>query len=308
MEAVLDIMLPYWGEPAYLYQAVHSVLTQDTDGWRLTVVDDHYPDAGVAEFFERLGDDRVRYLRNETNLGITDNYRRCLELVTADHMMFMGCDDIMLPGFVRTVRASLQAHPDVDIVQPGVQVIDEHGVTHGPLADRIKKVMTPARCGPATVSGEKLAVSLLHGDWLYWPSLVFRTESIRTSEFMDGFPLIQDLGIVLDMVARGATMLVLPQVCFSYRRHMASASSAKLMDGGRFAGEREFFARQAGIFDELGWPRARRAANAHVTSRAYALTLLPRALRSGNRDGIRTLLGHATARGDINNQQNRKQP
>lgn len=288
-------MLPFWGEPAYLYAAVDSILAQDTDGWRLTIVDDHYPDESVAEHFAALDDDRVRYLRNETNLGITDNYRKCLSLVTAEHMIFMGCDDIMAPNFVRTIQAALEKFPQADIIQPGCQVINEDGAVYQPLADVVKKQMTPKAPGGILVAGEALAVSLLHGDWLYWPSLVFRTESIRRAQFLDGYPLVQDLGIVLQMITQGARMVVLPEVVFSYRRHQASASSAKLMDGGRFAGERSFFALQADAMRQVGWRRAARAASAHLTSRAYALTLLPKALKSRSPKSIGTLLKHATA-------------
>jgi hypothetical protein len=44
--------------------AVRSVLEQDDPRWRLTVVDR----PGVPEWFAALGDDRVRYLRNERNV------------------------------------------------------------------------------------------------------------------------------------------------------------------------------------------------------------------------------------------------
>ncbi|MDY2668870.1 glycosyltransferase, partial [Schaalia hyovaginalis] len=79
----IDIMLPFWGEAAYLFDTVRAVLAQDSADWRLTVVDDCYPDPAVAEHFAALDDPRIVYIRNEQNLGITANYRRCLEMATA---------------------------------------------------------------------------------------------------------------------------------------------------------------------------------------------------------------------------------
>lgn len=296
MGRVLDVMLPFWGEPAYLYDAVDSILAQDSDQWRLTIVDDHYPDETVREHFEALDDPRVRYLRNEVNLGITDNYRKCLSLVESDYMMFMGCDDLMHPGYVRTIMDAIERFPQAEIIQPGCQVIDSNSRVYRPFADLAKRVLTPRSKRGVVVSGEQLASSLLHGDWLYWPSLVFRTEAIRKVEFLDGYPLVQDLGLVLDMIRQGARMAVLPEVVFSYRRHEASASSAKLLDGGRFAGERSFFALQAAKMGEVGWKRAAWAARLHLTSRGYALTLLPRAIKTKAVSSVGTLLHHATAR------------
>ena len=36
---MIDIMLPFWGEPRYLYETVEAVRGQTSDDWRLTVVD-----------------------------------------------------------------------------------------------------------------------------------------------------------------------------------------------------------------------------------------------------------------------------
>ena len=68
---MLDIMLPFWGEPRYLYETVEAVLNQTDERWHLTVVDDCYPDPDVPQYFKHLGHPRVVYIRNGKNLGIT---------------------------------------------------------------------------------------------------------------------------------------------------------------------------------------------------------------------------------------------
>lgn len=292
----LEIFVPFWGDPRMLVETVRSVQLQTVDTWTLTVVDDAYPDPGVAEFFAGLGDPRVTYLRNETNVGITDNYRRCLGLATGELVVLLGCDDLLLPHYVQTVLAAHAAFPEAAVIQPGVQVIDERGRVISTLVDEVKqKVTMPRGAGRRVVGGERLATSLLTADWMYWPSLVFRREVIVATPFRDGFPLIQDLAVVIDIVAAGGAMLIEPEVCFSYRRHTASASSATLLDGRRFAGERAYFALAAEQMDALGWRRAALAARAHLTSRAHALTLLPAALRSSGREGAAAMLRHAFA-------------
>ena len=124
---MLDIMLPFWGEPRYLYETVEAVLRQTDERWRLTVVDDCYPDPKVPEYFERLGHPQVTYIRNEENLGITANYERCIEMASADLVMLLGCDDIMQPDYVARVLTLHEKFPQADILQPGVQIIDSQG-------------------------------------------------------------------------------------------------------------------------------------------------------------------------------------
>lgn len=296
---MLEVFLPFWGDPDYLYEAVASVRAQTDPDWRLVVVDDHYPDPAVADFFARLDDPRVHYVRNDTNLGITDNYRRCLEMATQEWMVFFGCDDLMLPTYVETVRAAIaSAQPDVDVVSPGAMVVDGAGERSEPLVDRVKqRLFAPRVSAPRVLGGEELAVSLLRGNWTYWPSLAFRVEPVRRQGFIDDFPLIQDLALLVDLALTGSRMLVLPEVVFAYRRHAQSASSTTVADGGRFRGERDYFAIAARRCEQAGWPRAARAARVHLASRLYAVTQVPGALRSRSWESVRTLARHAATTG-----------
>jgi len=293
----LDILVPFWGDPEMLKTTVRSVLDQTSDDWLLTVVDDAYPDASVAEYFATIDDPRVTYVRNGANVGITENFRRCVELATQDRVVLVGCDDALLPRYVEVVLEADRLFPEVAVIQPGVQVIDEHGTVVRTLVDDVKQRLTrPRGRGRRVVQGERLAASLLRADWLYWPSLAIRRDALVRAGFRDGLAIIQDLAIVIDVVAAGGALLLEPEVCFSYRRHTASASSAKLLDGSRFVGELEYFTLAARQMDALGWRRAARAARHHVTSRLHALTLLPRALAARNLPAVGVLSAHVFGR------------
>jgi glycosyltransferase involved in cell wall biosynthesis len=289
----VDIMIPFWGEPELLYETVRSVQAQRNPDWVLTVVDDLYPDPSVEEWFAALDDPRIRYVRNERNLGITGNFRRCAQLATHEVVAIPGCDDVLMPNYVDVVLDAHRRHPEADIIQPGVQVIDGSGQVVRTLADSVKRLTTPRGTGSRLVGGERLAASLLQGDWLYWPSLAFRRETLGRADFRDGYPIIQDLALLIDLVLDGCTLLVEPEVCFSYRRHTTSASMAQLADGERFEGERDYFRLAAALMDERGWRRGGRAARLHALSRAHALTLLPSAVLARRGDAARVLLRHA---------------
>ena len=289
----LDIFVPYWGDPALLRETVASVLAQRNGDWLLTGVDEAYPDESVPAWFATLDDPRITYVRKERNEGITANYRTCVSMATQDAVVILGCDDVLLPDFVDVVLAARARFPQAAVVQPGVEVIDEHGRVVRPLADRVKQdVVRPRARAARLLGGEALAANLMHGDWLYWPSLVFRRDVLVRTPFQDDLPLIQDLALVMDMVLAGEQLVLEPTVCFRYRRHSASASSASLIDGRRFAGERTYFAHVAQRCEAQGWHRAARAARLAATSRLHALTLLPRAARTG-RGAVRTMLRHA---------------
>lgn len=290
-------MVPFWGDPQMLYETVRSVQAQTDSDWLLTVVDDAYPDESVAEYFAGLDDERITYVRQAVNVGITDNYRYCVSRATQELVVLLGCDDVMLPNYVEVVMAAHRAHPDVDVIQPGVQVVDQDGRVSKTLVDSVKqRISMPRADGPTVFRGEELAASLLRSNWMYWPSLAFRRDRLVATPFREDFPLIQDLALVVDMVMDGAALLVEPTLCFSYRRHSASASSATLLDGRRFEGERRYFRLAEELASERGWRRAAREARCHLTSRAHALTLIPTSIRANGTSGARALVHHVVSR------------
>lgn len=280
MEPSLDVLLPYYGDVDAMKLAVSSVQEQTHQNWRLVVVDDGYPDPEPARWFARIDDPRVSYQRNEFNLGANRNYRKCLDLAVAPLMTVMGADDVMLPEHLSVISSVFAAHPGATAVQPGVVVIDERGRPVRPIGDRMKSFYAPAGPYPIELSGQDLAVSLLRGNWTYFPALAWRTEAVRAVGFRIGLDVVQDLALLMDVALAGGTLVFDPRPTFHYRRHSAQDSTVRAIDGRRFTEEREFLQGEAKLLAQHGWDRAARVARWRVSSRLNALTLLPRAVRA----------------------------
>lgn len=272
--------------------AVQSVLRQTYRDFRLIVIDDGYPDDSIPGWFASLGDERVSYERNEHNLGANENYAKCLKRVVNELVVVMGADDVMLPNYLEWLVRQAGQHADVSIFQPGVVVIDENGAAVHGLVDLVKDVYRPRGKGTRVLSGEDLAVSLLRGDWMYFPSLGWRAEAICGIGFRQGYDVVQDLALAMDIAMAGGSLLVDSELAFMYRRHSASDSSVRALSGTRFDEERRFFENMAQETQALGWGRAARSARIHLSSRLHAGALLPQAIRSGHRTGMRNLSRH----------------
>ncbi len=293
-----DFMLPYYGDVQLMQDAVRSVLAQTDPDFRLVVIDDG-KEPGVPAWFEELGDKRVHYQRNEQNLGITKNFQKCVRLSEADHVVIMGCDDLLHPHYLETVREIIAANPGIGMVQPGVEVIDGDGNIAYGLADQTKRrLYAPKVKGRRVMGGEELAASVLRGNWLYFPSICWRGEALREVNFRDDYSVIQDLALVVDLLEAGERMVIdETTTVFKYRRHAVSESSVQAFSGTRFAEAERYFSAVAERMDARGWPKAARAARFHSASRLHAVTMLPGALRRGHREGLRTLTRHAFTAG-----------
>ena len=297
---VVDVMLPAYGDGPLLREAVASVLAQDGAGWRLEVSDDGPDDPALAQWFaelaDRTGPDRIRYHRNPVNLGINRNFQRCFDRATGDLAVLLGADDRMLPDYVRTVATVAARYPDAAWIQPGVRIIDGSGRHVLPLADRIKNVLRPTGGPGRVLGGEQLLASLLRGNWLYFPSVAFRRETVQKYGFRPGYDVVQDLDLYARMLFDGHHAVLLDHVCFEYRRHAASLSSTEAVSGGRFDEELACFAEIRQEARRRGWRRAARAASEHLTSRLHALALLPGPLRGGDFVLVRRMLRHGLGR------------
>lgn len=282
----IEILLPFYGDPALLRECVDSVLLQSDPRWLLTVVDDGYPDPAAAQWVLTLNDPRISYYRNETNLGANATYRRALELSQGEYVIMMGADDRLRPGFIGRVRAALEPG-DVDILQPGVTVIDDEGDVELPLADRVKRHLRPTSQRP---DHEVILRTLMVGNWTYFPSLVWRRTRVQ-SHPMSHYSVVQDLALVVDLVLGGATFAIDESIEFEYRRHRKSDSSVKALNGYRFSEEAAYYRAISHELHARGHRRAARAARSHWTSRLHALLLLPTSFRPGG--SPRHLLAHA---------------
>ena len=282
--AELDVMIPAYGDDALLREAVESVRGQSDPRWRLTVVDD-----GVAEgrsvdlkaWLESFGDVRVRYLPNPVRLGINRNFQRCVDEATADWVMLLGADDRLRPDLVARAHAVIAAHPTAAWIHTDAAVIDDAGLPVSPLADRVKaRTRLRAPGGARVVGGEELAASLLHGNWMYFPSCVFRRGFVREHGFREGYDIVLDLDLYLRMILGGGECVLLGEPGIEYRRHAASLSSSGAVDGTRLTEETAYFAEVAQELARRGWHRAARAARWHWTARAHGVAKLPGLLRA----------------------------
>ena len=294
MTAAIDVTLPYYGDVDLMKQAVLSVLRQSFTDWRLIVVDDGYPDPEPARWFAGLDDPRVSYQRNAENLGANGNYRKCLSLATAPLLVVMGADDVMLPRHLQVLSDVFAAYPGAAVVHTAVEVINEHGTVVRPLGDRMKSYYAPSSHHRTPLTGEDMAVSILRGNWTYFPSIGWRTEVISSIGFRSGLDVVQDLALLLDVAKGGNTLVFDPRLTFRYRRHSEQDSTVRALDGRRFDEERDFFAYEAASFDTLGWKRAARVARWHLSSRLNALSLLPRAVRATGWTAVGRLGRHVT--------------
>ena len=263
--AKIDILLPYWGDFDLAKQTVDSVLAQTSNDWSLFIADDCYSDDRLYNHCKKLNNPKITYFKHKKNIGITNNFNFCAKQAKNEFCVIIGCDDRLLPNFVETALKNIK---NADFYQPNVEIIDAESKKYLPLTDRVKRILRPKKSG--LYYGENLAASLCHGNWLYFPSIVWKSETIKKYQFDNKYKIAEDLALELTMIIDGAKLFVDNTTTFQYRRFDESLSSRE-KSGVRFSEEDTVYNDFADKFGSIGWKKAKRAAKARITSRLHRL-------------------------------------
>jgi glycosyltransferase involved in cell wall biosynthesis len=136
----VSVGLPVFNGEKYLKQSLDSLLGQNFQDFELIISDNASTD-GTAELCQAYAakDRRIRYYRNEFNVGAVPNYIRVFELSRGEFFKWCSHDDVCLRGFLSRCYETMEAAPpSVVLVYPQCQLIDEFGGVIGPAPDCIE--------------------------------------------------------------------------------------------------------------------------------------------------------------------------
>ncbi len=262
------IALPFFSNLEYLETALRSVVDQSDPHWTAIVVDDASPERGAEAVVAGIADSRVRYLRNERNLGISANFDRCLELgaAEADIVTVFHADDLLEPGYVAAVLSAHRRFPTAACVAPKVTVVDGSGRPTRTLGDAVKQMMWPRRL-PTTFVGDRGLARLMHGLFFYTPSVSYRVELLPDLRFDERWRQVMDLDLYARVLLDGGSIAFVPDRVYRYRRHDATMTAQNSRSLVRLGEEVAISREVAASAREKGWTRSARAARLRLTIR-----------------------------------------
>jgi glycosyltransferase involved in cell wall biosynthesis len=117
MSIDISVIMPTFRRPHTLVAALKSVIEQDGVRVEVLVIDD-CPDGSAEKCVARMGDARIRYLRNPQPSGGRPAILRNLglPLATGELIHFLDDDDIVPPGHYKAVLAAFDRMPHVGVV------------------------------------------------------------------------------------------------------------------------------------------------------------------------------------------------
>lgn len=110
-----SVLLPTRNRLEYLRYAVETVRRQDYPHWEI-VISDNCSEDDIGGFVRELADPRIRYVRTDSFVSVTDNWNNALDHSSGDYVVMLGDDDGLLPGYFSSMLQALERFPDPDFV------------------------------------------------------------------------------------------------------------------------------------------------------------------------------------------------
>ena len=114
---MISIIIPAYNYARFLPSAINSVLQQNINDVEIIICDDCSTDEtrSISEIYANA-DSRIKYIRNDKNLGATGNINQGIKRASGDYVVLLGADDMLVPGSLQKLKGILDQHPECGFV------------------------------------------------------------------------------------------------------------------------------------------------------------------------------------------------
>ena len=275
--ARITYAVPYYSGLGYLRMALQSLVGQENKHWLAIVLDDRGGE-DAEETVRSFNDDRISYVRNETNLGLSGNWNKALSLVTTELVTLFHSDDELESNYTDLILGLMARYPEAVAGHCRTRVIGPTGKALWSLPDEVKKIIRPKGIDDIVTEGEEGLLSLVKGAWIFCPTLCYRKNLLPSGGFSSTWKFVLDVDLTSRILFDGGVVVGTPIVGYRYRRHLTNQTALLTESNIRFQEEIDHLNQVSLRSSEIGWKRVQRSANRKVIVRLHMLYQALRAI------------------------------
>ncbi len=146
MPKISALMPIYNTNETYLKENIDSILAQTMPDFELIILNDSPDNTQIEQLVLSYQDKRIKYFKNEHNLGISASRNKLLTLAKGEYLAIIDHDDVSLPARFEKEADFLDKHPEIGVVGSWYKRIPDGKIKKRYLSDaQIKKDLT-SRC------------------------------------------------------------------------------------------------------------------------------------------------------------------
>lgn len=130
----VSVLTPIYNtNPQHLRECIESVLNQTFSDFEFIILNDSPDNTALDDIVASYSDGRIRYVRNDVNMGISASRNRLLDMARGKYVAIFDHDDVCMPDRLEKSVAILDSKPWVGVVSGWMRFFD------GPDADFIRQ-------------------------------------------------------------------------------------------------------------------------------------------------------------------------
>ncbi len=127
MNTKFSIIIPCYNQANFINECYISILSQLYENWEAIFINDGSTDE-TEQVLKRISnyDSKVQtYSKDNGGLSSARNYG--IKKATGDFVLFLDCDDMLLPDCLNKIQNEIKSKPDLHLIQVGYRHICQNG-------------------------------------------------------------------------------------------------------------------------------------------------------------------------------------
>ena len=130
----VSVLMPVYNvKEEYLRESIESILNQTFSDFEFIILDD-CSTTNIEPIINSYNDKRIKFFRNEQNLGIAKSRNKLMELAQGEYAALMDNDDISFPQRFEKQVTFLDNNKEISIVSAAYETFPNKTIINQPLA------------------------------------------------------------------------------------------------------------------------------------------------------------------------------
>lgn len=208
---LVSIVMPVYNGSKFLRESIDSILSQTLTDFEFLIINDGSVDDSELIILS-YHDPRIKYVKNECNLGIVESLNKGVELSKGKYIARMDADDISLPTRIEKQCLYLSQNPTIVACGSLAQSIDKDGKVIG-------KMIYP-------IGTEHIKATHLFNSSFIHPTMLFKSAILKTHRYESNYEYAEDYFLFSQLLAT-QTLVNLNEILLYYRVHQDNITANK---------------------------------------------------------------------------------
>ena len=220
MKPKVSILIPTYNYAHFIGEAIESALNQTYRDFELIIIDDQSKDNTDEVVENYLSDPRVKYIKNNKNLGLAANFNEALKYANGEYIKYLLADDVFHPALLEKMVPVMDKYPNVTLVTSKRDMF-------GSKSKSSDLPLLYLQDGKTVIYA---SLKEKAGNWIGEPTTVmFRKSALHIGNFNTSYTCLVDWEMWLRLLTVGDCYII-PETLSYFRVHDKQASKLIMND------------------------------------------------------------------------------